>query len=157
MKTLGVATWSLIVVFLAWNSACGLDCADLTKVSIIKSKLDEAAAALKSIAQGNEGGVSVKAASAKNVVLDYSKMRPTSGTVCVTFDVHHRHRISPDRELVADTPLGKFTTHMPGVVAYDRHDEIQVEYDLKNGRGRARGKGADRPATSSEDRLGTLD
>jgi hypothetical protein len=115
-----------------------VDFSDLTKVPAAKKLLDQAASELKEYAQGNEGGVSIKSASAKEVSFDWTTGRPISGRVTAVFDLHHRHRVMPDREMMIDTPFGRVTKTVPGIVAYDRHDDIYVEFDLKEQRGRAR-------------------
>jgi hypothetical protein len=126
-----------LCVFLMGLAATGappaltVDIPDLTKLPDAKKLLDRAADELKKYAQGNEGGVSVKSASAKNVTFDLKTLRPVSGTVTVVFDVHHRHRTWEDGKNLLGIKL-------PGVVAYDRHDEVLAEYDLKERRGRAR-------------------
>jgi hypothetical protein len=111
---------------------------DLTQVPAAKKMLDEAAEKLKGVAQGNESGVSVKSARGKNVTFDVQTKKPIAGQITMVFDVHHRHRTTQDSELVIDTPFGKIKQKIPGIVPYDRHDEIVAEYDIKEGRGKAR-------------------
>jgi len=105
---------------------------DLKQVPAAKKLLDDAAAKLRQFAQGNESGVSVKRASGKNVVFDVKTGKPLSGQITVVFDLHHRHRTTSDGEIRI------FGKPLPGIVPYDRHDEVLVEYDIKAGRGKAR-------------------
>jgi hypothetical protein len=111
---------------------------DLTQVPAAKKILDDAAGQLKKVAQGNESGVTVKSARGKNVTFDLQTKKPVAGEITVVFDLHHRHRTTPDREVIIDTPFGKIKQKIPGIVAYDRHDEVVAEYDIKAGRGKAR-------------------
>src|SRR5262249_46243898 len=89
-------------------------------------------------AQGNESGVSVKSAQGKNVAFDPATKKLVAGDITVVFGVHHRHRVTPDREVIIDTPFGKIKQKIPGIVAYDRHDDVVVAYDIKQGKGKAR-------------------
>ena len=121
-----------------WSQTVTADFDDLTKVPAAKKLLDDAAGKLKTLAQGNESSVSVKSARGKNVTFDVETKKPVAGQITVVFDLHHRHRVTPDREVVLDTPFGKIKQKIPGIVAYDRHDDVYAEYDIKQGRGRAR-------------------
>jgi hypothetical protein len=109
-----------------------VDFDDLTQVPAAKKLLDEAAAKLKKYAQGNESGVSVKSARGRDVAFDVKTGKPAAGQITVVFDLHHRHRVTKDGAIRI------FGKPLPGVVAYDRHDEVLVEYDIKSGRGKAR-------------------
>lgn len=112
---------------------------DLRQVPAAKKLLDDAAEQLKkSVAQGNESGVSVKSAQGKNVTFDPATKKLVAGDITVEFDIHHRHRTTPDRDLIVDTPIGKIKQRIPGIVAYDRHDDVVVVYDIRQGKGKAR-------------------
>ena len=103
------------------------DIPDLTKFPQAKESLDKALAEVKKHAQGNEAGATIKSASAKDLTLGDDR-QPTGGTITIVFDLHHRHRTTRDGEILG----------LPGIVAYDRHDEVPVEYDVKTRKGKAR-------------------
>jgi hypothetical protein len=114
------------------------DFPDLLKRSEGKRLLDKAAADMQKYALGNEGAVTVKSASAKGVTFDWMTGRPTSGSATVVFDLHHRHCLMTERELVLGMRFGRVKCRIPELYAFDCHSEVYVEYDLKDNRGRAR-------------------
>jgi hypothetical protein len=123
------------LLFFASGQAFGqntitVDIDDLSKIPATKKLLDDAVGQLRKHAQGNEGGVSVKSARAKNVTFDAKSGKATAGNVTLVFDMHHRHRTTQDSYF-----LGR---RIPGIVAYDRHEEVLAEYDIQTGRGKAR-------------------
>ena len=134
---------AVMLVTLALSSSArsqtiSADFDDLKKVPAAKKLLDEAATKLKDAAQGNESSVTVKSASGKKVTFDAQTKKPVAGQITIVFDLHHRHRTTADQKVIIDTPLGKAEKIIPGIVAYDRHDDLVVEYDIKDGKGKAR-------------------
>jgi hypothetical protein len=115
-----------------------IDFADLLKVSEGKRLLDKAANDMQKYALGNEGTVTVKCASAKGVAFDRKTGRLASGTATVVFDLHHRHCLTTERELVISMLFGIVKRRIPELYAFDCHTEVYVEFDLKENRGRAR-------------------
>jgi hypothetical protein len=138
MISLFAATFLFATAASAQAPKVTLDFPDLTTIPPAKKLLDDAATQLRKYAQGNEGSVVVKSASAKNVTFDLTTFRPSAGTVTVVFKVHHRHRVSQDRNVIVETPFGRLERTIPGVVAYGPNDEIVAEFDLQKERGKAR-------------------
>lgn len=143
MVRTAVMTVALVTVFSggqvhAQTPRTPIDFSDLLKVSEGKRLLDKAANEMQKYALGNEGVATVKSANAKSMTFDWKTGRPASGSVTVVFDLHHRHRLMAERELVIATPFGKVNRRIPEIYAFDCHTEVHVEYDLKEDRGRAR-------------------
>jgi hypothetical protein len=86
-----------------------------TKVAGIDIRLD----------LGNQGSVLVKSA-----VLKADQLFPVKGRADLVFDLHFRHVVTPERVILGQ----KF----PAVVAYDRHEDLVVEYDINAKQARAR-------------------
>jgi hypothetical protein len=74
---------------------------------------------------GNEGGVSVKSA-----VLNVEKKFPVTGKANLVFDLHFHHVVQQEMEVLG--------VKIPAIVAYDRHEDLVVEYDINNKTARAR-------------------
>jgi hypothetical protein len=74
---------------------------------------------------GNEGGVSIKSA-----VLNVEKKLPLSGKANLTFDLHFRHVIQKEKEVLG--------VKIPAIIAYDRHEDLVVEYDINQKTAKAR-------------------
>jgi hypothetical protein len=74
---------------------------------------------------GNEGNVSVKSAK-----LNVEKAFPLKGRADLVFDLHFRH-VTMKETVVAGVKI-------PAIVAYDRHEDLMVEYDINDKKARAR-------------------
>ncbi len=74
---------------------------------------------------GNEGGVSIKSA-----VLNVEKKYPLTGKANLVFDLHFRHVVQKEKEILG--------VKIPAIVAYDRHEDLVVEYDINQKTARAR-------------------
>jgi hypothetical protein len=128
------ATWLLVAD--AANAQLKID---MKENPIFRKQLDNATEAVKThlvketkvagipvrIDLGNEGGVSIKTA-----VLNVEKKFPLTGKANLDFDLHFRHVVQKDKEILG--------IKIPEIVAYDRHEKLVVEYDIKQKTARAR-------------------
>jgi hypothetical protein len=128
--------------FLVPASAAAQVKIDMKANPLFKKQLDTAADSIKKnlvketnvagvpvrINLGNEGGVSVKSA-----VLEVEKKFPLAGKAKLVFDLHFRQVVTKERE---ETVLGR-KVKIPAVIAYDRHEELVVEYDIREKKAKA--------------------
>jgi hypothetical protein len=112
---------------------------DMRGKPLFKKQLDNATEAVKKnlvketdvagvhikIDLGNEGGVSIKSA-----VLNVENKFPLTGKASLVFDLHFRHVIQKEKEVLG--------VKVPAIVAYDRHEDLVVEYDIKEKTAKAR-------------------
>jgi hypothetical protein len=137
MRSINIA--SAATLLLICGAANAQTSIDMRGNPFFKKQLDNAAEAVKkhlvketSVAGvpvrldlGNEGGVSVKSA-----VLNIDKKYPLKGKANLTFDLHFRHVVTKGKVVLGQK--------IPDVVAYDRHEDLVVEYDINEKTARAR-------------------
>jgi len=109
---------------------------DMTKGTRFQKQLDSAVEVVKKhlvregplgirIDLGNEGGVSIKSA-----ILKAERLSPVRGKANFVFDLHFRHVVTKQKVILGQK--------IPAVVAYDRHEDLVVEYDINAKQARAR-------------------
>jgi hypothetical protein len=129
-------TLSAVACLFSAASAAAETQIDMTKGTLFRKQLDNAVQAVKKnlvkegplgtrIDLGNEGGVAIKSA-----VLKAERLFPVKGKANLVFDLHFRHVVTKGK-----TILGR---KIPVVVAYDRHEDLVVEYDINSKQARAR-------------------
>ena len=137
LSTLGliaISAWSLLI-----GTATAQLQIDMKGKPLFQKQLDNATEAVKQhlvketevagvpvrIDLGNEGGVAIKSA-----VLNVEKKFPLTGKANLVFDLHFRHVVQKEKEVLG--------VKVPAIVAYDRHEDLVVEYDINQKTARAR-------------------
>jgi pimeloyl-ACP methyl ester carboxylesterase len=91
------------------------------------SLLDDLKGRFRVLCEGNEsGGATIRGAKITGLILDSQTLMPVGGTLEIRVDLHHRHRTFRPNEPFPGSP---------GLVPYDNHNEIYVDYNLKDKRG----------------------
>ena len=132
----------LVILVMAWLVLAATATAeieiDMKKGTFFQKQLDSAVEAFKKnlvkeaklpldirIDLGNSGGVTIKSA-----ILKAEQLFPLKGKANLVFDLHFRHVVTPERVILGQK--------IPAIVAYDRHEDLVVEYDINAKQARAR-------------------